>query len=104
MTNPESCRPFAGAMGDNRSADELQRDFISDYHRVCSTYKFLHSSDGSIQEETISRMRETEAGQKKLQLLAMAVQNRLQHFVKIADRIRMKENSKFEEIKTERDL
>lgn len=49
-------------------------------------------------------MRETEAGQKKLHLLAMAVQSRLQHFVKIADRIRMKENSKFEEIKTERDL
>jgi len=88
MTTPESCRPFASEMGDNRSADELQRDFISDYHR----------------EETISRMKETEAGQKKLQLLAMAVQNRLQHFVKIADRIRMKENSKFEEIKTERDL
>eukprot|EP00960_Hanusia_phi_P076209 768531-Hanusia_phi.AAC.1 len=88
ITNPESCRPFSAAMGDHRSADELQRDFISDYHL----------------EETISRMRETETGQKKLQLLAMEVQKRLQYFQKIADRIRMKESSKFEVIKTERDV
>jgi len=49
-------------------------------------------------------MRETETGQKKLQLLAMEVQKRLQYFQKIADRIRMKESSKFEVIKTERDV